>query len=209
MRIDELLKSEQELNQPNKELTDFEKGLFRNYLQEIERSKDIKSNPFEFFFEDVINEKLKNEYKTVLGDSVYKLAEHDARACLETCNEFKKLNSYKLQGWLSNALKFADHFVLFYIQECMKTKPLKYDNCGDEKSRYKQLEETAENRLMNSAGSILKNLYDARNKFEHRTKIHEDGRQELMRPPVNKVYREVKKFYPNVLLHFESAFLEI
>jgi hypothetical protein len=49
------------------------------------------------------------------------------------------------------------------------------------------------------AGAILKELYDYRNKLEHRTIVHPDGKQELIAPQRNLVRQFVVKHYPDVL----------
>jgi hypothetical protein len=52
---------------------------------------------------------------------------------------------------------------------------------------------------MGIAGNYLRDLYDLRNKLEHRTLIREDGSQELLLPQKAKARKVVGKLYPEVL----------
>jgi hypothetical protein len=140
---------------------------------------------------------LNLDFKTRLGQTYYQLAEDDARSCLEICNEFRKLSQWQVSGWLNNALKFADNLVLHYIQDISKKNPQKYPEAGDEKSRYVQLSKMEGS--ISLVGSFLKDLYEERNRLEHRTITRSDGSQELLRPQRNKVRKMVGKMYPEVL----------
>lgn len=172
-------------------------SMFDEYIEKEQNKDKIKDNPFVYFYEDVIAAKIECDFQPVLGDNVYKNASEDALNCLSICNEFCKLSIHSVNGWLQNALKFADHIVLHYIQEVCKELPQKYPNAGIEKSRYIQLSEKSGD--IATAGTTLIELYDLRNSFEHRTKIHSDGTQELIPLQKNKTRRKVTKNYPLVL----------
>jgi hypothetical protein len=175
----------------------FHQEMYREYVEKQARKADANVRPFEYFYEDIINETLDVDFKNRLGDYNYEHASDDARCCLGICDEFRKLNQWQVSGWLINALKFADHLVLNYIQEISGENPKKYPEFGEEKSRYKQLIEM--NGPISLVGTYLKDLYQMRNQMEHRTITHEDGRQELIRPQRNKARRLVSKFFPVVL----------
>jgi len=178
------------------------------YLEFIQRKENAKSRPFEFFYEDVIEASLDFDFNEAIGVPYYNNAEKDALCCLNICDEFNKISPYKIYGWLQNALKFIDNIVLHYIQEYLKQVPKKYDSFGQEKSRYKQLSESKAQKEISEAGYILINLYDMRNKLEHRTKVNADGTQELIRPKYGKFRQKVRKLYPLVLTKILKGYKE-
>jgi hypothetical protein len=179
--------------------------MLSEYLEKEKRKSGAKENPFMYFYEDIISSSLTFNFKTAIGDSNYKNASDDALACLNTCNEFRKLSSWAISGWLQNALKFTDHIVLHYIQEYCKEIPKSYFNAGVEKSRYIQLSEKDGD--ISTAGAELKDLYELRNNLEHRTIIYPDGKQELISPKRNKVRYIVVKIYPAALIRILKAYL--
>ena len=179
--------------------------MLSEYLEKEKRKSGAKENPFMYFYEDVISSSLTFNFKTAIGDSNYKNASDDALACLNICNEFHKLSSWAISGWLQNALKFTDHIVLHYIQEYCKEIPKSYFNAGVEKSRYIQLSEKDGD--ISTAGAELKDLYELRNNLEHRTIIYPDGKQELISPKRNKVRYVVVKIYPAALIRILKAYL--
>lgn len=182
--------------------------MLSEYLEKEKRKSGAKENPFVYFYEDVISSAISFNFKTAIGDFFYKNASDDALSCLNTCNEFHKLSSWAISGWLQNALKFTDHIVLHYIQDFCKEIPKSYPNAGVEKSRYIQLSEKDGD--ISTAGAELKDLYELRNNLEHRTKIYPDGKQELISPKRNKIRYVVVKLYPDalsrILKTYKSAF---
>ena len=184
----------------------FQLQMITEYLEKEKRKSGAKENPFIYFYEDVISSELSFNFKNTIGDTNYKNASDDALTCLNTCNEFRKLTPWTIVGWLQNALKFADHIVLHYIQDYCKAIPKSYPNAGIEKSRYIQLSEN-ENNNISTAGAELKDLYELRNKLEHRTKIHADGKQELISPQRSKVRYIVAKLYPDALNRILKGYL--
>ncbi|MDR0605841.1 MAG: hypothetical protein LBG80_16225 [Bacteroidales bacterium] len=171
--------------------------MFEEYIAREHRKEQSKENPFVYFYSDVIADEIAYDFQPILGDKAYKNASEDAQSCLSICDELLKLSSYSATGWLQNALKFADNIVLHYIQDVCKETPKKYDNAGIEKSRYIQLCEKSGD--ISVAGANLKELYELRNKFEHRTKTNSDGTQELIRPQKNKARYTIVKLYPIAL----------
>lgn len=175
----------------------FHLEMLAEYLEKEKKKSGAKENPFVYFFEDVISSTISFDFKITMGEKYYKNASNDALSCLNTCTEFNKISSWAVSGWLQNALKFTDNIVLHYIQDCCKEMAKKYPNAGVEKSRYIQLSEKDGD--ISIAGFILINLYELRNKLEHRTITHPDGKQELISPQLNEVRRNVVKFYPDAL----------
>lgn len=182
----------------------FQLEMLEDYLEKEKKKSGAKENPFVFFYEDVISSPLSFNFQTVLGVENYKNASDDALSCLNTCTEFYKLSSWAVSGWLQNALKFTDNIVLHYIQDCCKEIPKSYPNAGVEKSRYIQLSEKDGD--ISTAGAELKDLYELRNKLEHRTITHPDGTQELISPKRNKVRQVVVKLYPDALMRILKTY---
>jgi len=175
----------------------FQKQILSEYLEKEKRKSKAKENSFDYFYEDVIAATLAFNFQSALGDLYYKNASDDALICLEICNEFRKLSSWNVGGWLQNALKFVDNIVLHYIQECCKDIPKPHPKYGVERARYVHL--TEKGGVISTVGALLNDLYELRNGLEHRTKIYSDGKQELLKPRWNMVRRQVTKLYPDVL----------
>lgn len=184
----------------------FHQEIIANYLEKEKRKSGAKENPFVYFYEDVIANSLAYNFQTALGVTYYKNASDDALSCLNICDDFYKLSSWSVNGWLQNALKFIDNIVLHYIQDMLKETPKTYPNAGVEKARYIHLSEKTGD--ISTAGYELKDLYDLRNDLEHRTIIHTDGRQELVPPKRNKVRQTVVKLYPDVLQRILRTYKE-
>ena len=184
----------------------FHQEIIADYLEKEKRKSGAKENPFVYFYEDVIANSLAYNFQTALGTTYYKNASDDALSCLNICDDFYRLSSWSVNGWLQNALKFIDNIVLHYIQENLKEIPKTYPNAGVEKARYIHLSEKTGD--ISTAGYELKDLYDLRNDLEHRTIIHTDGRQELVPPKRNKVRQTVVKLYPDVLSRILKTYKE-
>jgi hypothetical protein len=182
----------------------FQLEMLADYLEKEKKKSRAKENPFVFFYEDVITSSLNFNYQTVFGEANYKNASDDALSCLNTCTEFYNLSSWAVSGWLQNALKFTDNIVLHFIQDCCKEIPKSYPNAGLEKSRYIQLSEKDGD--ISTAGAELRELYELRNKLEHRTITHLDGTQELISPKRNKVRQIVVKLYPDALMRILKTY---
>lgn len=198
MKFSELQNLERRQSAPQEQpVNSFHQEMYREFLEKQARKATASQQPFEYFYEDVINTKLNLDFKSRLSANNYQHAEEDAKSCLDICNEFRKLSQWQVSGWLNNALKFADHLVLHYIQDICKQNPQKYPDAGEEKSRYIQLSKMEGPIAL--AGSFLKDLYEERNRLEHRTITRSDGSQELLRPQRNKVRKMVGKMYPEVL----------
>ena len=185
-------------------ISSFQKQMLSEYIEKEKRKSTAKGNPFEFFYEDVISASLTFSFRTALGEQYYKNASDDALACLDICIEFKKVTSWNISGWLQNALKFADHIVLHYIQECCKETLKSHQLYGIERARYAHLFEKEGE--ISIAGAKLNDLYVLRNSIEHRTITHSNGKQELLSPRRNWVRQQVVKIYPDVLRRFLKTY---
>lgn len=185
----------------------FHQEIIIEFLEKEKRKLSAKENPFVYFYEDVISNSLTFNFQDALGSKYYKIASEDALCCLNICDEFYKLSSWNVSGWLQNALKFTDNIVVNYIQDILKEMPKKLPNTGDEKSRYIQLSKKTGD--ISAAGYVLIDLYNLRNELEHRTITHADGRQELLPVKRSKVRQIVVKLYPDVLRRILKTYREI
>lgn len=179
--------------------------LIENRKKEEQHSDD----PFVRFYEDVSKEELNFDYRASLGEESYSAASQEAQACINVFNSFDdiKANS-SLLSWIVNALKFTDLIALHYIQDILQEDPINDPNNGVERSRYIQINK-AKNRA-HVAGSILNNLFDQRNKLEHRTKKNpnDSSKQIILKPDYNKARKKIAKDYPKALLSFKIAYIE-
>jgi len=204
MNFDDILNLESQVTSTQYEERPYQLQMYNDYIAKENRKEQAKATPFVFFYEDIISNSLDYDFHQSLGDDIYKKASDDALSCLEICIEFRKLGTVTVYNWLQNALKFSDNIVLHYLQDICKEIPKKYKDAGIEKSRYMQLSE--EKSDISTAGHCLKELYELRNKNEHRTKIHSDGRQELIRPQKGQARKIVGKEFPLALKKILEAY---
>ena len=191
---------------PEVEISSFQKQILFEYFENEKRKSTAKESPFEYFYEDVIETSLTFSFQTVLGEQYYKNASDDALTCLDICNNFRKLSSLSVSGWLQSALKFTDHIVLHYIQECCKETLRPHKKYGIERARYIHIAEKEGD--ISIAGDKLNVLYELRNGFEHRTITHSDGKQELLAPRRSMVRYQVGKLYPEVLRRILKTYMK-
>ena len=197
MNFSEILNIENQVVSAEYEERPYYSQMYNDYIAKENRKEQAKDIPFVFFYEDVIATALNYDFQKKLGEQIYKDASDDALSCLEICIEFRKLGTLTVYSWLQNALKFSDNIVLHYLQGVCNEVPQKYENAGVEKSRYIQLSEKRCD--ISVAGHCLKELYELRNKNEHRTITHPDGRQELIRPKKGQARKIVGKNFPLAL----------
>ena len=197
MSFNEILNIENQVASGEYEERPYYSQMYNDYIAKETKKEQAKEYPFVFFYEDVIATTLNYDFQQSLGEKIYKYASDDALSCLELCIEFRKLGTITVFSWLQNALKFSDNIVLHYLQEVCKEVPKKYEDAGIEKSRYIQLSE--KQCSISVAGHCLKELYELRNKNEHRTIIYIDGRQELIRPQKGLARKVVGKNFPLAL----------
>jgi len=205
MMFDEILEFEKDYG-ASSGLSPLIADALRSYRQIKEK---INDDPFVFYYEDVIASKLLFSYKLSLKEDEYMDAADNARACLNITHGIRSIPSYSIMNWIQSSLKFIDNIVLHYIQDIEGEKPKKYTDCGIEKSSYKQLTEFKSPNIK-VAGHNLTQIYDLRNKSEHRRKTEENGRQtllkldnkklklciELFTVTMSKFLIEFKDFYP-------------
>jgi len=178
--------------------------MLKELLENEERKAEARKSPFKYFYEDIIALSLDYNFQIALGNSYFDNATHDAKSCLDISVEFRKVTPSIIFSWLQNALKFIDHLVLHYIQECCKETPKVFPNQrGIESSRYLHL--ANKNGNISQAGYKLGELYEMRSQNEHRTK-EINGKQVLIRPKTNRVRYRVVELFPEILKIFLKTY---
>jgi hypothetical protein len=173
--------------------------------QVLEHAKD---DALLYFYSDVISSEEVFDYASVL-DNLYADAKTHAQACLTIYNRFSQIQPCEdLNNWLSSAIRTVDCIAIHYLQNVMQEEPRKQGEAGWERSKYIQI-----NRLgvrAGRAGRIMDDLYEERNKMEHRTKNDpaNPGRRILITPKFNKIIKKIKKRFPEALVCFNDAFKE-
>jgi len=179
----------------------------------IEKEKESyvieDEDSFVYFYEDVIDRKIDFDFEEKLTTPVYEVAQSDATNCVNTFSSIKKLeDNSSLYSWLQNAIRFTDHLALHYLQEIINETPEKQGDAGAERSRYIQINQKKND--AEKAGRIMDNLYDCRNKLEHRKiKDSEDSDYQRIIPPnYKRAKKQIVKRYPEALICFRESFIE-
>lgn len=162
------------------------------------------------FFEDVVDESIGFDFKSVLSDSTYESASQEAQACIGIFPEFAKMEATSsVLPWIITALKYTDQIVLHYIQDILNKKPVTAEGVGVERSRYIQIKEKNQCTAY-VAGQVLDLLYDQRNKLEHRSikDPKDESKQIIVVPNYLKAKRKIQKGYPKALKSFRKAYIE-
>ena len=151
-----------------KELDVGHKMIVIDLISKEEQSHTIGQDVFVYFYEDAIKTKLSFDFRVALTEPEYQLAQEDAQICVNAFPSISKLEeNSSLYIWLQSAIRFTDHLALHYLQVIVKENPIKQGDAGKERSRYIQINQKKND--AEKAGRILDNLYDCRNKMEHRT----------------------------------------
>ena len=167
----------------------------------------MDESPFDFFYEDVISYSLSFDFSKPLGNDLYRIACDDALNCISICDNFHKISHWIVNGWLQVALKFVDNLVFHYMQVRSSKFPKYNSKLGVEKWRYEQISKL--DGEISIAGYNLIELYNLRNRLEHRTKEHPNGRQELIQPDRKKMRHIVVNLYPDVLKIFLNEYIKL
>lgn len=168
----------------------------------------LSEDPFIRFFENCTSNKIEFDFKSHMGAGSYNSAASEASACLTIFADFKSMQpNSSVLSWLICALKYTDEIVLHYIQEILNEEAIKHNDYGKERSRYIQINQAGYSAQV--AGRIMNNLYDQRNKLEHRTKNDPNTNKQLIIPPnFNKALKKIKQTFPRALVCFRDAYLE-
>lgn len=206
MSYDKYATYAQAIDQPNNYYNEIDESIINDSLAYLDdKAQKIKTQPFEYFYEDIIKEILEVDFSKKLSVDDYKNLKEDSKECLEICNDFHSISSNKINSWLSSSFKVVDYLVLHIIQNINQEKPKTYTGVGIEKARYKQLSEYVDSNL-SMVGTKLYALYDTRNQNEHRTRTNPDGSQQLIKPNRHKTRKMVVEYYPVIMKGLETAF---
>ncbi|XCF07530.1 hypothetical protein ABI125_06645 [Tamlana crocina] len=187
-----------------KELTASNKLIVIGLIEKEEETIGMNEDSFIYFYEDVIDHEIQFEFEEALTTAVYELAQGDATNCLNTFSSFKKIeDNSALYSWLQNAIRFTDHLALHYLQEIIKEVPEKQGDAGQERSRYIQINQKKND--AEKAGRIMDNLYECRNKLEHR-KVENSDSQRIIPPNYKRAKKQIIKRYPEALICFRDSF---
>lgn len=197
------------MNMQNEEYNYAQRMIMVNMIQEKILEAQASDDFFIRFFEDAINDVIDFDFKSALSDNAYNSASEDAEACI---NIFPRLSEMKANrsvlSWIVTALKYTDQIVLHYIQEILNINPVKHPDHGVERSMYIQIntgEFTAQ-----VAGNLLNNLYEQRNRLEHRyVKDPKDEQKKiLLKPDFGTAKKKIQNNFPKALISFRRAFKE-
>ena len=189
------------------ELTASKKLIIIDLIEKEEESIGMNEDSFVYFYEDVIESDIGFEFEEILTTEVYQVAQGDATNCLNTFSSFKKIEeNQSLYSWLQNAIRFTDHLALHYLERIIQEEPEKQGYAGAERSRYIQINQKKND--AEKAGRIMHNLYDYRNKMEHREiKSSDDSESVRIVPPnYTRVKKQVVRRYPEALICFRDSF---
>lgn len=193
----------------SKELGISHKSVVIDLIEKERTYTNISSNPFSYFYKDVTQATDIFDFESVLVTTGYDASTSEALSCTRIFSSFQRLEpNSKLLNWLHSAIKFTDNIVLHYLQDVLNEEPTKQGDAGKERSRYIQI--NRQGSRTQKAGRIMDNLYEVRNKMEHRT-VNDSSRpgyQKIIPPNYKKSIKQITKRYPEALLNFDTAFKE-
>ncbi|SDT05437.1 hypothetical protein SAMN04489797_3130 [Winogradskyella sediminis] len=197
------------MNMQNEDYNYAQRIIMVNMIQEKISDAQTSDDYFIRFFEDVINENIDFDFQSALSEDAYNSASEDAEACI---NIFPKLSEMKANRsvlpWIITALKYTDQIVLHYIQEILDINPIKHPDHGIERSMYIQIKSGGYTAQV--AGNLLNNLYEQRNKLEHRyvKDPKNEEKKVLLKPEFGTARKKIKNSFPKALKSFRKAYKE-
>lgn len=198
-----------QMNMSNEEYNYAQRMIMVGMIEEKIIEEKSSDDYFIRFFEDVINKEIDFDFKTALSEDAYNSASEDAEACINIFPRLSEMKSNRsVLSWIVTALKYTDQLVLHYIQNILNINPIKHPDHGTERSMYVQIntgEYTAR-----VAGSVLNNLYEQRNKLEHRyiKDPKDEEKRILINPDFGKAKKKIQSDFPKALLSFRKAYKE-
>lgn len=198
-----------QMNMRNEEYNYAQRMIMVGMIEEKIIEEKSSDDYFIRFFEDVINNEIDFDFKSALSKDAYNSASEDAEACINIFPRLSEMKSNRsVHSWIVTALKYTDQLVLHYIQNILNINPIKDPDHGVESSMYLQINKKEYSAYV--AGSLLFNLYEQRNKLEHRY-IKDPKNEEnkiLLNPDFGKARRKIKDSFPKALLSFRKAYKE-
>jgi hypothetical protein len=197
------------MNMQNEEYNYAQRMIMVSIIQKEILEAQASDDYFIRFFEDAINGNIDFDFKSALSEDAYNSASEDAEACI---NIFPRLSEMKANrsvlSWIVTALKFTDQLVLHYIQEILNMNPVKHPDHGFERSMYIQINSGEYSAQV--AGNLLNNLYEQRNKLEHRylKDPKNENKRILLNPDFKKAKKLIQSNFPRALKSFRKAYKE-
>ncbi len=203
--LEELLK----MNMQNEEYNYAQRMIMLDIIQKEILDAQASDDYFIRFFEDVVNGDIDFDFRSALSEEAYNSASEEAEACIHIYPRLSEMKANRaILPWIVTALKYTDQLVLHYIQEILKTKPVKHPNHGIESSMYIQINSSEYSAQV--AGNLLYNLYELRNRLEHRyAKDPKNGEKKiLLKPDFKKAKQLIHSNFPRALKSFRKAYKE-
>jgi len=178
-------------------------------IELIEKAHSLEvtsDDPFFYFYSDVTNREDIFEFKSVLK-GLYTDAQQHASSCIKLFIKISQLEeNEELHIWLSSAIRVVDCIAMHYLQEVLEEEAIKQGDAGKERSRYIQI--NRKEIKAEKAGRIMDDLYEERNKMEHRTKNDPENpsKQILITPNFRRARKKILKRFPEALNCFDSVY---
>lgn len=197
------------MNMQNEEYSFTQRMLMVDMIQEKILEAKSSDDYFIRFFEDAINDNIGFDFKSALSEDAYNSAKEDAEACLIICPRLTEMKANRsVLSWIVAALKYTDQLVLHYIQEILAITPVKDPHHGTERSMYIQINSGEYSAQV--AGNLLDEIYDQRNKLEHRyiKDPKNENKKILLSPDFGTAKKKIQKNFPKALISFRKAYKE-
>lgn len=189
----------------SQELTELQKNSTKRYYEIQKKNQQTLSNPFEYFYSDVVGSELGFKLSDKLPSSEAAQVDNHSKACIRLIRRFSGLPlDDTLYSWIQRAIKLTDHLALDYIQRIKGVTPLpNVRRAGTERSRYRQIKDFQD--AVSVAAGNLDDLYNVRSSLEHRTDIDALGNQTIIMPDYRSARASIRRLYPPSLKGFRNA----
>lgn len=196
------LKSEKKALQPYEE----------NFLTSVPRSlEEIKKKGVEFLYSDLLENDIKYEFKSTLGNGQYISANNEASECLELTVKARELFPRKIPDWTEHSQKCFDHLIIKYISDGLKEKVDKQKGKDYETDIYIHLE-NKEDDSHKKIGLLFRLIYNHRSSFKHLHYTDENGYKrikQIRNKELIKAKNEIIDYYKESLTMFLPIYQKI
>jgi len=189
----------------SQELTDLQEKSTRRYYEVQKKNEESLSNPFEYFYSDVVSASLGFMLSDKLPSNETAQVNSHSSACIKLVRKFNGLPlDDTLYSWIQRAIKLTDHLALDYIQRIKGVTPIpSVRRAGIERSRYRQISDFKD--AVSVAGQNMDKLYGVRSSLEHRTETDPSGNQSIIMPDYRWARAQIKRLFPPTLKGFRNA----
>lgn len=173
------------------------------------------SDYFKKYYEDIIQDELNVDFRSIVGTVDYSYATEYAKSCLKIATSIKSLpRNVSLGNWISNMLLFIDFLVLNYIQEVKGLKLTKEsinefmkdnkieENFKEERQRYAILKSYPE---LGDTGKLLDQMYLIRNRVLHNT-VKKKKKQVLRLSNFGDIRSQAQRKCPEIFEKFKKEY---